>query len=137
MFKKSCEINFLKEFSDFFISYDFSSDVANTKCEDKNEHCAAWQKSGECETNAVWMKANCCVSCGETTVNASTPPPPEPAPEAAERKCEDTSEHCVDWQKSGECETNSVWMKANCCLSCQKTAANAAETSVDDIYMLY
>lgn len=32
-------------------------------CADRNEYCAAWAASGECDNNAAYMHTHCKVSC--------------------------------------------------------------------------
>ncbi len=78
------------------------------QCTDRNTHCAAWAKRGECSANPGYMLSNCCASCGSggsTGVGNTT--------------CRDSNASCSSWARAGECTRNPNYMRTSCCASCK------------------
>lgn len=52
------------ERSDAFIGYrEDTSNIEGSKCQDKEDGCALWQKAGECLANPYYMRFKCARSC--------------------------------------------------------------------------
>lgn len=116
-------------------------------CADVHKHCSQWSKTGECERNPVWMKANCKESCGQcgckdfhhfcaewTSLGECTRNPAYMsqycmkscgmcddaggASGGGNKKCKDKSKHCKTWANTGQCRINPVYMHSKCKKSC-------------------
>ena len=69
---------------------------------DRNTHCAAWTKDGECDKdNKMFMSKQCAHSCG-----------------ICPHLCRDVEEACAAWAKDGQCESNPNYMAKTCPTSC-------------------
>ncbi|CAD7935883.1 unnamed protein product [Amoebophrya sp. A120] len=68
---------------------DDEGDVGDPEKQDKNPHCAAWGKAGECTKRKKYMWANCRATCGkilgDTTGTEQTGTTTTPAPEVVEK----------------------------------------------------
>ena len=70
-------------------------------CEDTDEACRAWAKSGECITNDGFMLSACPLSCRADG-------------------CIDTHISCDRWAESGQCDENFQYMVEHCPVACRK-----------------
>ena len=87
--------------------------VAPTVCNDdvgSATSCAGWAASGECQSNAAFMAANCAKSCG---LCAGSTPTPTTCADAAS-----SAASCLGWAVAGECDSNAAFMATNCAKSC-------------------
>ena len=63
-------------------------------CNDQNDNCASWAKSGECGgANKIYMQKHCPLSCGSCHL-----------------LCRDVEDACAAWAKAGHCESNADYM---------------------------
>ena len=71
-------------------------------CNDKNQHCGAWAKEGECEgKNTAYMQKTCPHSCS-----------------MCHHICRDQEDACQAWAKDGHCDSNPTYMLKTCPTSC-------------------
>ncbi|CAL1543600.1 unnamed protein product [Lymnaea stagnalis] len=83
-------------------------------CENTNDNCEKWAKTGECENNPTWMINNCRQACG---------------------KCDDGTcknfyddVQCTIWAQKLECLSNSEWMSKHCALACGRGLCESVAT---------
>jgi len=105
------------------------------RCINSAKGCRQWAKDGECFKNPNFMMRRCCKSCQEfkcidqnrsnrceqKVEYLSTPHCPVDLWVkccGSCRDCLDWHPMCETWAKSGECDNNPPWMKANCKQSC-------------------
>jgi hypothetical protein len=86
-------------------------------CEDQNDKCGFWAKSGECDNNPDFMLENCQVACGLCVG--------EPVP------CENQDDRCESWAEVGECENNPEFMLVKCSLACGNCDGQPSDSCVD------
>jgi len=99
---------------------------AALSCVDSAEDCAAWARSGECDKNTEYMRANCARSCGRCAADA--PAAADSAGASADSelharaamwpKCKNKVPECGAWVQAGECDKNPRYMKIHCALAC-------------------
>ncbi|KAL1504494.1 hypothetical protein AB1Y20_010899 [Prymnesium parvum] len=95
------------------------------RCVDSTSHCEFWRGEGHCESNRVFMRAECQRSCGVCDLHAaraakkpSLPPQAEGGPSKQRDGCEDHDRNCKEWAAKDECRTNPGFMRKKCPASC-------------------
>ena len=99
-----------------------------SSCRDKDRSCASWAMAGECSGNAIFMNASCPRSCGLCPGGGG--PVQTNAAKRSLEDCKDTTTFCGQWAAVGECDSNPVYMHANCpvtCHLCQSTKCHDAD----------
>jgi len=72
-------------------------------CLDRHSFCFMYAINGRCWSASI--QSLCCVSCRLNRVTKS--------------RCDDVRSDCSYWKGIGACESAPVWMKNNCCSTCQ------------------
>ena len=104
----------------------------NPSCLDDNTGCPGWAADNQCVSNSVWMLDNCKFSCdacdgGGGDGNGGDQNPPA--------SCVDDNTGCPGWAADNQCISNSVWMLANCKLSCDACDGGGSGDNSGDIVL--
>jgi curved DNA-binding protein CbpA len=121
-------------------------------CTDKHAKCKAWADSGECESNAAYMREQCarsCDYCGEggrglqtagvsatrgwTAKKAATAAAAQQQQQQQQPtgRCVDEYSDCHLWAATGECQSNRKYMTDHCARSCGLCPGAAKEPCED------
>ncbi|KAK0419293.1 hypothetical protein QR680_014066 [Steinernema hermaphroditum] len=99
--------------------------IISPSCFNDDPCCAAWSRTGECNTNRPYMGRYCQRSCGFCR-----------APNPNRGGCFDRHNACGYWRSQGECSRRRQWMAENCQWSCgwcnvsqEQLCANVARMS--------
>ena len=86
-------------------------------CRDLDSGCPGWAALDECRKNPIYMNHSCPRSCGLCpSLLGSTPQDLRAAGRRA--SCEDKSSFCGQWAAVGECDSNPLYMRTNCPVTC-------------------
>jgi len=82
--------------------------------------CDGWARSGECETNPIYMESACPVACAAATRSFI-------------KDALGELEQCAGWADVGECTRNPKFMLATCPQNCKAQRAAVHEALLDEL----